>query len=122
MVQFIFKTMTQRSASVKAAVYPYYVYLNQPFEVTEKADIEWFDKNSRFERAGKVTAAPQLSAEDEFIQSLMKIKGVKKATAEKLTKMYRDKNELKVAIDSNFSELNEIGEKQLQLIKNHYGG
>lgn len=102
MTQFLFDTLQSRSTTYDGpSGTRYIIYVNQPFIVENKQDIEFFRKKKQFREVGKKHKVEKTPDEDKkLLKKLTKIKGVSEKTAEKIVEMYGTEKKLIDAVDS----------------------
>lgn len=128
MTQFICITQTSQMAGFSGPTGTVYQsYFNQPFNVNEKVDIEFFENNKRFQKVGvleKIGIKKSPTLDTQHVKSndiehfLKDIKGITKASIEKIVSTYESVEFLREEIElgGDLSNL-QIPKKQVFLIK-----
>lgn len=122
MAEFVFMTMSDRTTTYDGPSGERYVInINMPFKVTNKDDIEFFDKNPRFQKVGVFTKKPEPEpTDDEKLRiELSKVKGLTKKTIEKVVDFYRSKSNLTFEIEQGYKLDSSISKRQAKLIEKY---
>lgn len=122
MAKYVFTTMQTESTTYDAPSGQRYVfYKGQPTEVSS-VDESFFENNKRFEKASRrAKHEPKPSAETILSEELSQIKGVSKATAEKVADVYLTREELVGQLKAGFElSVEGIPVAQANKITTHY--
>jgi len=104
-MKFIFETMTQSLTVYSSPVtgINYDITLNNPFNVENKEDIKFFEKNKRFKKAGAFTKpkADKTDYEDLFRGELLRVEGLGEDTVEAVIEIYMTRKQFVDLLEQN---------------------
>lgn len=129
MVKFIFITLQNRTGTYMGpSGVTYSITKDVPFEVTNALDIEFFDKNHRFERAGllksTVPKAVNVLSEEESVkvlyEELVGIKGVSEDVAKLLSKVYLTREKIIECLEQRMKLDPGVDDEQHGLLREYF--
>ena len=125
MAKFIFLTLQQSMTTYRGTSgIDYHIDKGQPFVVKNKADIEFFTNNKRFERQGFMKKSKPVvdTSADDLRKELLTIKDLGEDTAEVIIDIYGSKKKLLEVLEEGLKLDASISADEQELIKKHYMG